>query len=560
MTSEVDVALGVLRQVHTEQKYRELKEALRESLDRGLVLSARWLGELVASLGRKLEPQLLGNDAETVGTKRGESDLFFYGKALFDAREYLRAASILEACTSKLGRFLRWYSLFLHGEKRKEEMLLEVSPAGCAAPCKPQNTLAASIVQEMDKAVQSDASLPEDAYICWLRGTALKACGCRKEALCAFIEALQRKPYLWAAWTALHELGEDYSSIISALRTLLETGKAWMFAFFLVMQSGTCSGETSIIPVLQALSSEFPDSVTLLHLLAHAHFSAHDFETAAELCRRLRELDPYFLDAVDLYSNILFVQEDQATLSTLARDCVQIDKYRAETCCVVGNYFALRQNHEKAVQYFRRALTLNRSYTTAWILMGHEFLEMRNTSAAVEAYRRAIDLDPADFRPYYGLGQTYELLHMPHYALYYFEKAATLRPCDDRMWAAVSQALQDIGRLDDAVRCLEKALTWNPDNWSYAKRAGDLFWETGQYDSAAKHYATYLEIRRALRAPHATIDTDEADVIVRMMTYLRQRGELKLANEYLEYMTAVESAEKRETMRKLACDASDPAL
>jgi hypothetical protein len=98
------------------------------------VLSARWLGELVASLGRKLEPQLLGNDAETVGTKRGESDLFFYGKALFDAREYLRAASILEACTSKLGRFLRWYSLFLHGEKRKEEMLLEVSPAGCAAP------------------------------------------------------------------------------------------------------------------------------------------------------------------------------------------------------------------------------------------------------------------------------------------------------------------------------------------------------------------------------------------------------------------------------------------
>ena len=52
--------------------------------------------------------------------------------------------------------------------------------------------------------------------------------------------------------------------------------------------------------------------------------------------------DPYRLDGVDTYSNILYVREEKRKLSALAHSCVSTDKYRPEACCVVGNYYSLK--------------------------------------------------------------------------------------------------------------------------------------------------------------------------------------------------------------------------
>jgi anaphase-promoting complex subunit 8 len=560
MSSYVNIALEIFRQVRPEQKQRELQIAVQESMERGLSLSARFLAELLNSVDRKIGSGVTFMEGKTNIGSGGELSLYLYGKSLFDCREYLRAASVLQPCAGALCRFLRWYALFLHGEKRKEEELVEAGSGNFGGERGPRNMQAATILQEIEDALTNEPKLLEDAYICWIRGIAFKACGAEKEAMKAFTRALERKRYLWAAWTEIHELGEDFGTVVSALRSVLELGDAWMFAFFLTMQAGTFMGNSLLLNVLQELSGEFADSVTLMQQTAQAYFSAHDFEQAADCCKSVRELDPYCLDGVDLFSNVLFVQEDRVELSSLAQNCVQIDKYRAETCCVLGNYFALRQNHEKAVQYFRRALVLNRSYVAAWTLMGHEFLEMRNTSAAVEAYRRAIDLDPRDFRPFYGLGQTYELLHMPHYALYYFEKAASLRPSDDRMWVAVSQALQDIGRTEDSIRCLQKALSCNPENWNCAKRAGDLLWQLGRLDSAARFYEAYLNIRKGFRPPFVGLDSEETDVVIRMATYHVKRGEYQVANEYANMQSDVENAEKREMLRQIKAEISKSAV
>ena len=110
-----------------------------------------------------------------------------------------------------------------------------------------------------------------------------------------------------------------------------------------------------------------------------------------ELCER----DPFRLEMIDIFSNILYVKESkvrrgeqnktifspqpsnpstQAELSALAQSVISVDKYRPEVCCIVGNYYSLKGNHGKAVQYFQRALKLNRKFLSAWTLMGHEFV------------------------------------------------------------------------------------------------------------------------------------------------------------------------------------------
>lgn len=52
----------------------------------------------------------------------------------------------------------------------------------------------------------------------------------------------------------------------------------------------------------------------------------------------LLESDPYRLDNVDTYSNLLFVKEMKTEMAQLAHKAVSINKYRPETCCVIGEY------------------------------------------------------------------------------------------------------------------------------------------------------------------------------------------------------------------------------
>lgn len=106
--------------------------------------------------------------------------------------------------------------------------------------------------------------------------------------------------------------------------------------------------------------------------------------------RELQEIDPYRLDTLDTYSNLLFVKDLKREMAFLAHKAVEINKYRPETCTLIGNYYSIRAEHHKAVVYFQRALKLDPNYLSAWTLMGHEFMEMKNTNAAIQSYRKAV--------------------------------------------------------------------------------------------------------------------------------------------------------------------------
>ena len=183
-----------------------------------------------------------------------------------------------------------------------------------------------------------------------------------------------------------------------------------------------------------------------------------ELEKAESLFSQILHADPYRIDSLDHYSNILFVRNNRPKLAFLAQLATTVDIYRPETCCVVGNYYALKSEHEKSVIYFRRALTLDRNFLSAWILMGHEYVELKNTHAAIESYRRAIDIQRKDYRAWYGLGQTYEVLEMHLYALFYYQRAASLKPLDQKMWQAVGSCYSKVGRLKQSIKAFKRAL------------------------------------------------------------------------------------------------------
>jgi tetratricopeptide (TPR) repeat protein len=149
-------------------------------------------------------------------------------------------------------------------------------------------------------------------------------------------------------------------------------------------QSDSATLESSEIFVLidTLQSTLFPNSLYLLHCLALAYYNARAFEQSADVFNLIQQESPFALHNLDIYSNILYVQEQRSQLSLLAARCMQLDKFAAETCCIVGNYYSLRGQHERAILYFKRALRRNPHCLAALTLMGHEYVELRNTQAA----------------------------------------------------------------------------------------------------------------------------------------------------------------------------------
>lgn len=61
-----------------------------------------------------------------------------------------------------------------------------------------------------------------------------------------------------------------------------------------------------------------------------------DFGQAETQFERILALDPYRIDDIDVFSNILYVTDNRLKLSRLAHEFLTLDKDRPEVCCLVG--------------------------------------------------------------------------------------------------------------------------------------------------------------------------------------------------------------------------------
>lgn len=309
----------------------------------------------------------------------------------------------------------------------------------------------------------------------YLKGILQKADDNKKQAVSSFLQSLSYYSYNWNCWEKLGNCISRSDEVVQLIHYLTEnfkfnprchsetqqsTESNVMFRFFKLslLHEFTGSLLDEFIDDLNFLPAVFPNFSFLKAQSALIHYNCMDYTAASNLFEEIIKSDPYRLNDLDIYSNILYVMELQPKLSYLTQFVNQVDRKRPETCCIIANYYSMRQEHEKSIMYFRKALTLDRNCTNAWTLMGHEFVELKNSHAAIECYRRAVDINPKDFKAWYGLGQAYEVLDMYLYSLYYFQKVCALKPLDKRMWQALADCYLMVGNKDSSLKCYNRAL------------------------------------------------------------------------------------------------------
>jgi len=564
--------------VGTKVKHSELRQAVKDLQNRGLLHSARWAAEQLygledespedaapASAGTvtpaarapddedeamELETPVSGGRGRgTAGAAGAEGDEqrwrgagcspdsagddYVLAKAYFDLGEHRRASHQLSENRTSLGRFLRYYALYLAGEKRKNEEMLEQSPNGSAGASGTAGGAGSATVRggagagaraerasarnpELDtidfdlRVILSDTSeqnaeCRDDPFLHYLHGLVLIEKDRKDEARDALAAAARGYPCQWGAWEALMPLCASAEEAEA-----LPLPRHWMRKWFLAALQLELQENRKGLQAYAGLVLDIPASSVGVVQMAVGHYNMREFDRAQSIFEDVYRADPFRLEGMDTYSNILYVKEDAAKLAYLAHGAVLTDKYRPETCCIVGNYYSLKAQHEKAVTYFSRALRLNWRYLSAWTLMGHEYVEMKNPAAAIDAYRHAVDINPRDYRAWYGLGQTYEILQMPYYALYYYQRATRLRPKDPRMWCAMGQCYESEQLLMTvaAIRCYQRAVTWNDMEGIALAKLAKLHRESGNLKAAA-HYHRLNLVRLEKEAPDSA-ETVEA--------------------------------------------------
>ena len=356
---------------------------------------------------------------------------------------------------SQKALFLALYAKYMAGEKKKEEaneMILGPADKGSTV-----NAELVGISKTLDVYLNNlDQGKASGGWLEYLYGIVLAKSKNEGEAKRWLIRSVHLYPCNWGTWMELNDL---ISGTQELYQILPELPRDVMSLFFsLHCNQMLYQNSEQVWKQLSDLENIFPDSLFLKTQKALLLYHGKDFEEAEIAFSSILQEDPYRIDALDHYSNILYVMRNRPKLAFVAQLATTIDKFRPETCCVVGNYYSLKSEHEKAVQYFRRALMLDRNFLSAWTLMGHEYVEMKNTHAAIESYRRAVDVNRKDYRAWYGLGQTYEILEMHLYALFYFQRASSLRPLDSTMWNAVGACYDKIGRPAQSIKAYKRAL------------------------------------------------------------------------------------------------------
>ncbi|KAF9111779.1 anaphase-promoting complex component apc8 [Mortierella sp. AM989] len=542
--------------INTEQVRGELREAVQACNERGLYFAARWAAEALNGLpildntvsmkassivsvytsGLSLNSSMMSSDIDMP-----EFDTYLMAKTFFDLKEYDRCASVLEGCASNKSRFLRLYSKYLVGEKRREQDTREV-----LGPL--DNGMA--INKEIEKI---DSELAEcyqsgnlDSFCKYLYGVVLIKRQRKSLAVTVLVESINQYPYNWSAWL---DLGSCLSSYAAVTKITSELPTSFMTTYFLshVTLEHFSSQYEEGAAWLDELSAAFPRSAYIKCERAIALYHARDFPGAAKAFEELVKENPHRLDSLDVFSNVLFVTDSRAKLSFLAHSCAMTDNFRPETCCIIGNYYSMKSEHEKAVVYFKRALRFNRGYASAWTLLGHEYLEMKNTYAAVESYRRAVDYNHRDYRAWNGLGQTYEALKMHYYALNYYQRATAIRPYDGRMWCAMAECYECLDQDLAAIKCYTRALLGSDQEKMALKKLPKLYKKIGDTEAAAHYFRKSLEQLREEQSESE--DTSEACIFLAL--YERKKGNIKVASQFATEAMQYSSEQHQEDAKAL---------
>ncbi|WJX80905.1 Cell division cycle protein 27 B, variant 2 [Trifolium repens] len=197
-----------------------------------------------------------------------------------------------------------------------------------------------------------------------------------------------------------------------------------------------------------------------------------------------RQITPYNLDGMDVYSTVLYHLKEDMKLSYLAQELIQTDRLAPQSWCAMGNCYSLQKDHETALKNFQRAVQLNPRFAYAHTLCGHEYVALEDFENGIKCYQSALRVDARHYNAWYGLGMVYLRQEKFEFSEHHFRMAFQINPHSSVILSYLGTALHALKRSEEALMVMEKAISADEKNPVPMYQKANILMSLEKFDEA----------------------------------------------------------------------------
>ncbi|CAI8584686.1 unnamed protein product [Vicia faba] len=197
-----------------------------------------------------------------------------------------------------------------------------------------------------------------------------------------------------------------------------------------------------------------------------------------------RQITPYNLEAMDVYSTVLYHLKEDMKLSYLAQELVHSDRLAPQSWCAMGNCYSLQKDHETALKTFQRAVQLNPRFAYAHTLCGHEYVALEDFENGIRCYQSALRVDARHYNAWYGLGMVYLRQEKFEFSEHHFQMAFQINPRSSVILSYLGTALHALKRSEEALVVMEKAILADKKNPVPMYQKANILMSLEKFDEA----------------------------------------------------------------------------
>ncbi|ESW11331.2 hypothetical protein PHAVU_008G021500 [Phaseolus vulgaris] len=207
----------------------------------------------------------------------------------------------------------------------------------------------------------------------------------------------------------------------------------------------------------------------VLSQVGKVYFELVDYLEAEQAFGLARQIMPYSLEGMDVYSTVLYLfpvqhLKEDMKLSYLAQELISTDRLAPQSWCAMGNCYSLQKDHETALKNFQRAVQLNPRFAYAHTLCGHEYVALEDFENGIKCYQSALRVDARHYNAWYGLGMVYLRQEKFEFSEHHFRMAFQINQRSSVIMSYLGTALHALKRSEEALMIMEKAILADKKN------------------------------------------------------------------------------------------------
>jgi tetratricopeptide (TPR) repeat protein len=230
-------------------------------------------------------------------------------------------------------------------------------------------------------------------------------------------------------------------------------------------------------------------------------------EEAAAYYREAIRLQPDFPDAQNNLGNTLRRDGRLDEAVAAYREAIRLRPGYPEAYNNLGVALRGQGKTADAIAAFHEALRLRPAYPEAHHNLGLALASQGRHDAAVGCFQQAIQLRPNDAESYLHLGGALLALNRHDEAVVAISEAIRQQPTNARAYRSLGSVYGRQNKLDDAIRCYQEAIRLRPDYADAHNELGIALAGQNKFDEAAESYRTAIAHRPDYAAPHNNLAT-----------------------------------------------------